>query len=606
MGEGARIGDVAALLARGDNLRAYDLVANELERPGAQAATKPADWLRLRYLGGLSLARSGARGQAEQVLQGIADASVDALEPALAEDIAALDARLAKDRAVNAAPSERQVLLAEAASRYESVFRKLDRGFAGVNAATLWYLAGELDHARALAREVIDLVHGRPEAVTSTDAYWSAVTEAEASLVLGEYDVARRALLRACDVGFDDVGARASTRRQIRLLADDLGLDHRELLAGLTNPDVVHYCGHRMAAPDDDGRLIPAEERSVRAAIDAWLDDCTVGSAHGALASGADIIAAEALIERGASLHVVLPCELTDFVEQSVAPAGPAWVDRFQRCLDAATTVTVTCDSASCGEDVLFAHASEVAMGEALNRARTHEAEARQLAVWDGEEPDLGAGTAHDVATWAAIGGSTHVVSVGGREIGRAPAATGSVGLGRERRAALFGDLTHFSRLRDEQVPAFVGGVMAAISDVLDERGEDVLFSNTWGDGLFVIASDVTAGAEIGLGIQEALSELDLAGSSLPGEMSMRLAGHFGPLIPVHDPVLGADLYMGRELTRVARIVPRTPPGEVYVTAAFAALLALDGETDIAAEYVGHVTTAKSFETLPMYVLRRR
>ena len=42
------------------------------------------------------------------------------------------------------------------------------------------------------------------------------------------------------------------------------------------------------------------------------------------------------------------------------------------------------------------------------------------------------------------------------------------------------------------------------------------------------------------------------------------------------DPVSHKPTYWGRELTRAARIEPRTPEGEVYVTDAFAALLVLE------------------------------
>jgi len=65
-----------------------------------------------------------------------------------------------------------------------------------------------------------------------------------------------------------------------------------------------------------------------------------------------------------------------------------------------------------------------------------------------------------------------------------------------------------------------------------------------------------------------------------------------------------ADEQYVRELTRAARIEPRTPVGEVYVTSAFAALLALEPGSGIRCEYVGQVTTAKDFETIPMYRLR--
>lgn len=604
VGVKARLREIDAVLAQGEYLAAYDMVVRELERPGAAEWTDPVTWLRLKYLGGLSLARAGASSPAEALLAEIADTPVGRSDPALAEDVAALSARLVKDRAVRSSAPERAALLTDAASRYEEVYRRLGRTFAGVNAATLWYLAGDHERAADLAQDVLALVRTGGEGSSSTEAYWAAATEAEALLVLGRPDSARRALARAGDVGVVDVGARASTRRQLRLLADEMGLDHHDLLAPIANPIVVHYCGHRMAAPGETGRLLPDEESGVRTHIEDWLAGRTVGAAHGSLASGADIIAAEALLAGGAHLHAVLPCEIDDFIEQSVAPSGTGWVERFRHCMEVASTVSLTCDSAYCGDDTLFAHASRVAIGEALNQARALETDAHQLAVWDGEDPELEAGTAHDVATWAGTGFPTHVVPVGRRSVGRA--TTSSTTLHREVRAAIFGDLSAFSRLHDEHLPVFVNVVMAAIGRVLDELADHVLFRNTWGDGIFVIADDAPSGAEIGLRIQEALSGLDLERLDLPGDMGMRISGHVGPLLVLPDPVRGGDGYMGRELTRAARIEPRTPPGEVYVTRAFGALLALDSEARIGAEYVGHITTAKQFETVPMYVLRRR
>jgi hypothetical protein len=74
----------------------------------------------------------------------------------------------------------------------------------------------------------------------------------------------------------------------------------------------------------------------------------------------------------------------------------------------------------------------------------------------------------------------------------------------------------------------------------------------------------------------------------------------------IADPITRKPTYWGRELTRAARIEPRTPEGEVYVTDAFAALLALEPVVAFVTEYVGRVTTAKEFETIPMYQLQRR
>ena len=41
------------------------------------------------------------------------------------------------------------------------------------------------------------------------------------------------------------------------------------------------------------------------------------------------------------------------------------------------------------------------------------------------------------------------------------------------------------------------------------------------------------------------------------------------------------------------------------MTTGFAALLRLEPASGVTGEYVGHLTTAKNFETTPMYLLRR-
>ena len=90
---------------------------------------------------------------------------------------------------------------------------------------------------------------------------------------------------------------------------------------------------------------------------------------YGALASGADILCAEALLAAGAELHAVLPFAIDDFIDTSVADSGAQWVTRFHRCLDAAASVTVATDDTSHDNDTLYRYGSELAMGLALLRA---------------------------------------------------------------------------------------------------------------------------------------------------------------------------------------------------------------------------------------------
>jgi class 3 adenylate cyclase len=315
---------------------------------------------------------------------------------------------------------------------------------------------------------------------------------------------------------------------------------------------------------------------------------------------------AEALLERGAELHVVLPCARDEFVAHSVATAGPSWSARFDRCLRAAAAVSYATDDAFLGDDVLFRYAAELAMGLALLRAGYLEAEVRQLALWDGG-PALGAaGTAIDVAAWRRRGGTTTVVWPSESAPAGAPSSAPSSGSGREVRALLFADVKGFSRLTDEQVPVFVEHALGPLGAVLDRYSAHICHRNSWGDGIYVVLSDAATAAACALDLQAAMADVDLEAASLPGDLALRLGAHVGPVFPLHDPVTRGQTFCGTHVSRTARIEPVTPPGVVYVTEAFAAALVLRGSEDLACDYVGHMPAAKDFGRLRMYRLRRR
>ena len=132
-----------------------------------------------------------------------------------------------------------------------------------------------------------------------------------------------------------------------------------------------------------------------------------------------------------------------------------------------------------------------------------------------------------------------------------------------------------------------------------------ILFRNSWGDAIQAVFSDVAAAAECALELQETHAAIEWRAIGLPDHLGLRVGLHAGRVIAIEDPVRHQYALWGRELTRAARIEPRTPEGEVYVTDAFAALLALEPDREFVTEYVGRITTAKDFETIPMYRLRR-
>lgn len=601
------IGMIRHLIRRGEYLAAYD-VAEGAGAHSFEPPLTPVSRAEIGYLRVLALARSGGAKRAVAEAEKLAKALPADLPPALSEDIAALSARIAKDHALRAAPPERPVLAAVAAAAYEAVYRRLGRSYAGVNAATEWQMAGRPDLARPLAHEVLALVDREAAALTDpADAghYWAWATRAEALLILGDRAGALAALAKAASLSHDDHGAQATTRRQLRFLCQALGLDPEPVTRVLAQPEVIHFCGHMTAPPGARARFPHEQQAGVAEQVRQKLRTNRVGFAHGSLASGADIIIAEIALELGAELHVVLPFAIEEFIAISVAPAGPDWVTRFRHCLGAATSVTIASDSAYNGDDVLFAYAGRIAMGQAMNRAVSIDTRVWQLAVFDGDETHDKAGTAHDMQQWRLAGGVTKVIPVRStRTTPTAPFILPSAK--RVIHAVLFGDFKGFSRLHDEHIKLFLATVMQPVAEVLDRHGAHVIVRNTWGDGLFLVVDNAVNGARVALDLQERLHTVDLAAAGLPADLSLRLGGHVAPLVPVYDPVLRINMVMGRGLTRAARIEPRTPPGEVYVTTSFAALLRLEPDSGVTSEYVGHLTTAKNFETTPMHLLRRQ
>jgi class 3 adenylate cyclase len=590
----AWLADVRAQERRGELLAAFDVATRGLEQ-------HPHNLL-LAHRAVLSLARAGATAQARARL---AESGLDAQED---EDIASLKARIAKDTALACAtPESRRAGAARAAELYGAVYERTGGYYPAINAATLWLLAGDEERSRELARRVLRLL-----ADTGDPSYYATATAAEAQLLLGDSAAAQEAIAYAAQLHDGDYGALATTRRQLRLICEAKQIDPA-VLAPLAGPAVAYFCGHIIGVPGEPARFPADAETSVAQRMAEVVARHPVGYAYGALAGGADIMWAETLLASGSELHVVLPFAQDEFVERSVAACGEGWVTRFQRCLGKAAEVRYATNDAFLGDDVLFRYGGELAMGRALLRAQHLDAEAWQLAVWDGEPVNAAAGTALDVATWTRTGRPAAIVFPDGRvhEQSGSRSSTGAQppiseeGAGRVVRAMLFGDVRGFSRLTDEQLPAFATHVLGAFARVIERYENAIEFRNTWGDAIYLVLSDVAVAAECALDLQKAVVAIDLESAGLPAHLALRLGGHVGPVFRAWDPVLKTTVFIGSHVSRTARIEPVTPPGEVYVTEAFAARLLLASQRRLNSDYVGHMPAAKGYGNLRMYRLRR-
>jgi class 3 adenylate cyclase/tetratricopeptide (TPR) repeat protein len=587
----------------GDYFQAFELARKAI-------AAFPEDES-LKYLGVRALARSGAAGRALELydqygLKNTADL-----------DIQMLRANLVKDIGLRARSTERWALLRESAALYEKVYDASGDHFPAANAATLYVIAGAADRAKDWARRTL-----RACDATAVDSdierYYQAASRVEANLVLGDIAAAREAMAAVNRHARGRHALRAATRRQLRLLCAAMNVD-AELLRPITPPGVMHYTGHMVDPPNLRGRFPPQLERQVAADIGARIDRLGAGFAYGSLACGADLLCAEACLERGIEVNVVLPFNIDEFKRLSVERGGPGWVDRFERCLAKARSLTFATEGEYLGDEMLFAYGSQLAMGLAILRAHNLEAETLQLAVWDGEESSGRAGTSIDVRTWAKRGRRVEVVDLVANPASGTRPPTYALGsddgsrvltawkygdVTRELHAIMFGDVVGFSHVPERLLPMFQRAFMARISETLDGFGRQVLYRNSWGDAVYAILDTPEAGARCALAIQTALKELNLRQLGFTHPLELRLAVHYGPIFRGRDFLTKAETFFGAHVTRAARIEPVTPPGEVFVTEAMAAALALGGEASVRPEYVGSTQLAKNYGSLKMYVLR--
>lgn len=572
-------------LQRGDFLAAYDAAMS--------ARGEGITDRRLDYAAVLALARMGDAELALELYEKTGLAVADDV------DMLSLEGRLKKDLAEQAPEAERPQLFAEASEAYLGVYTIKGGYFPAINAATTAMLAGKTEQAHRLAREILN----DPEIVDPI-GYYATATKAEAHLLLGDAVASFDSMQKAAACADAGVGPKASTCNQMMLIASILP-DRAEAVAPLVEllrpAPVVFYTGHMFA---EDA----ASEAVLRDRIDAELDDIEPSAGYGALACGSDILVAEALIERGCELHVVLPFDQGDFVAQSVEPGGQGWVKRFIYCLDAAHTVSFATDMTFIGDPQLFTYGSSVAMGLALMRARHLHTHAIQLAILESEDGIKPAGTAKDVALWRELDNETRLIDPGAidRNFKRPPSIAMPKGVSRVAHSMIFADFEGFSKLDEPVLPVFVSEILGTIGTVLDRHDHNVLYRNSWGDALYAVVSDPVDAAEIVLELQAALSDIPQQLSDCAGECGMRISVHHGPIYTAHDGVMGRMSFFGTEVTRTARIEPVTPKGEVYTTEAFAAMLALQNERRYGTHYVGRIDLAKNYGQLAMYKLSRQ
>lgn len=581
---------VAALIRRGEILAAYDI---------AHAALEAGETSRdIAYAAVLCLARAGAVdfARAEYVRLGL-DRAED--HP----DAVALGGRLLKDVALAASGPRRTALAKASMRRYQALFQRFGGLYGAINAATMTLVAGDAVGARE--RALAALAIAPPADLTGEAAYYESASRAEALFLTGDRDAAQATLAGALAFAPQAYAAHASTLRQLEMLCRLTGVD-TDWLAPFRPPVCAHFTGH-IIDPRGPGALSSAPGCDLRARIDRLLSEQRVGFGYGGLAAGADIVFAEALLESGAELHVVLPVNRASFVEVSVAPFGGDWVERFDRSMAKATSIRYASQDPYLGDEQVFAYSSQFAMGCAVLRAQTLSTEAIQLAVWDGHQTDGPSGVAADLDYWARSRRRQAVIDIErpAPALWRpAPAPSTTTGR-RAMKAMLFADVKGFGALRDDQIPAFVETVMGQMARTVEGLDAPPVHVETWGDGLFLVFDAPIDAALAALALLESHRALDLRAVDLPRGLDLRISGHYGPVHLRTNPLTKAPAVIGAHVVVAARIEPDVAPGSACVSEALAGALATFHGERVRCGYVGRTQARKGFAATPIFSLTR-
>ncbi len=485
-----------------------------------------------------------------------------------------LRGRLLKDQAALASmPERRRSLYEEAAASYAEAAAATGATYPLINAGALSLLGGDPKASAAHATRVLMRIDAEPDEPETP--YWRSATRAEALLLLDRHDEARAAFAEAIALAPRAWEDHASTLRQFALILAAQGRDSVWLDA-YRPPRSLHFGGHMSFDPD----VVRREHLDEKIAI--VLEEENVGFGFGALAAGADIIIAEALLERCAELHAVLPGGAEAFAAVSVDPFGKAWRQRFDAVLARAETVRPVRPLGAAPDAAMIGLADEVAMGAALMNGRRLESSAVQLLVLDSTaEPGNGAsGRSREI--WAAGGWRQRVLSAP-RETHQDTSKPAS-----DPTAALAVLAIGFG------ANTLLPKALADLRDRVARLAEPALPPYLTEDRLMIAYPGPGDAAEAAVRLLKGADE----------KSALRIGGQYGPTATFRDPFSDTLRLDPAATAAAAGALASAPPGTACVTDDFAAALAAAGPRRPASEYIGELDAPDGGPPVGLYALK--
>jgi class 3 adenylate cyclase/tetratricopeptide (TPR) repeat protein len=557
------------------------------------------------------------------------------INTALRVDIVSLHASILKQRSVREeALAKESALWYERAAALPDARNLPDAGtFPLINAATMWRVAGDEAKSRQLADETVARLKGvAPERVDAD--VWMMATLGGAFVLLGRHAEAIEWYEKAGNLAMaqNAIGTIGVIRQNCRRLAD-VGATADAAFLDVHLGSTVVFSGHLLDSPErraagapmrfpNDDHLLAA----VDAAIRVKLDEMNVKVGFCSLGCGGDILFAEAILARGAELHVVLPFAQQDFRRTSVAfgqetAAWRRWARRFEDilaqlpddCIHSATTEPFL------GSDGLWSLCNSVTQGLTILRARERVSEPKALLLIDRSLPGKEGGTIGFGAAWVKAGLIAEEIDLKSlRETHWQPttlpkerpaAPVPSSPLSRPIKTMLFADIAGFSAIPEWELPAFLDAYGAYLRKLFASSvGQHAAYANTWGDGLYVVFDNVVWAAEFAVELIEPrlMPPLDWAEFGLGETAPIRLGLHTGPVFELPDLFQGRPGYGGQHVNRAARIEPVAVRGCAYASETFAALLTVEAGDRFVIESVGIQSLAKEYDRCRLYRVERK
>jgi pilus assembly protein FimV len=466
-------------------------------------------------------------------------------------------------------------------------------------------ILGEIQNAKSIAKQVVKSID------KNSSDYWSLATLGEAFLITEEISKSYEFYLQAVDHDSADKGIISSTFEQLTFLSQFIDIPD-QILDTLRPPAVVVFSGHMIDSSDRKKPRFPNEiNEKIKKEIIKQLKELNAGIGYCSAACGADILFIEAMLERGGEVNVYLPFAIEDFIETSIAFAGPDWIIRFHRIMLRVNVRYIT-EESYLGNDDLFQLLGKVIMGMTQLTAQLLFSEAYFLGVIEDSQEIKPGGSADLLNIWKR---KKHVRIINPVDFiddndtkeknvkNRIPSHISSdipFGVKRVLKCILFADIVGFSKMEEEHTPFYMFELLETVSQSLKKLKQPEIL-NTWGDAIFAVFDDPEDCMVFALQLNHTLLNTDWSTRNLPSSINIRIALHTGPVFIGDDPITKKLNAYGTHINRAARIEPITVPGCIFCSEQYAALLLVTSEKKYSYRYIGTLELPKGFGTQEIY-----